>query len=136
MQLWWLDFHESTRFSKTHSEYQEQPYSLEKTTIVFLDPPKKMHVTFVGYSWNNRGIFLYSIFPEHFFGIFFGAFSGYSGNILWECFTNIPRTYTFPVGYFQFNSKIIFKHKQPFQLTSINVFLIRHVLIELDCIAS
>ena len=35
-----LDFH----LSKTHSEYQEQPYPLkEKTTIAFLDPPKKMH---------------------------------------------------------------------------------------------
>ena len=32
---------ESIRFSKTHSEFQEQPNPLEKTTIVFLDPPKK-----------------------------------------------------------------------------------------------
>ena len=49
------------------------------STIVFLDPPKKMHVTFVGYSWNNRGIFLYSIFPEHYLGKFpeisWGTFS-------------------------------------------------------------
>ena len=64
---------ESIRFSKTHSEFQEQPNPLEKTTIVFLDPPKKMHVTFVGYSWNVQRIFLYSIFPEHYLGIFPGT---------------------------------------------------------------
>ena len=33
-----------------HSEYQEQPYSPEKTAIGFLDRPKITHVTFVGYS--------------------------------------------------------------------------------------
>ena len=27
-----------------------------------------MHVTFVGYSWNIQGIFLYSIFMEYYFG--------------------------------------------------------------------
>ena len=26
-----------------------------------------MHITFVGYSWNIQGIFLYSIFLEHLF---------------------------------------------------------------------
>ena len=51
-----LGFHENIRFSKTLREYQAYP--LEKTTIVFLDPLKKMHVTFVGYSWNSHGIFL------------------------------------------------------------------------------
>ena len=55
-----------------HSKYQEQVFSLEKTTIVFLDPPKKMHVTFVGYSWNIQGILLYSFFPEHYLGMFPG----------------------------------------------------------------
>ena len=58
------------RFSKTHSEYQEQSYILEKITIAFLDPRKKMHVTFVGYSWKIQGIFLYSIFSEHYLGLF------------------------------------------------------------------
>ena len=58
------------RFSKTHSEHQEQPYPLEKTSIVFLDLPKRMHVTFVGYSWNIEGIFLYSIFSGHYLEIF------------------------------------------------------------------
>ena len=67
-----LDFHENIRFSKTHSEYQEWPYPLEKTTVVFLDALQKMHLTFAKYSWNNQGIFLCSIFPEYYFGIFPG----------------------------------------------------------------
>ena len=41
MVPYFLDFHENIRFSKTLSEYQEQPYPIEKTTILFLDPPKK-----------------------------------------------------------------------------------------------
>ena len=61
-----------------------------------------MHVTFVRYSWNNQGIFLYSIFLEHYFGIFpgnsWGIFSEYAGNIAWECSANISRTYICPVG--------------------------------------
>ena len=36
-----LDFRENITFSKALNEYQEQPYPIEKTTIVFLDPPKK-----------------------------------------------------------------------------------------------
>ena len=47
MVTYLLDFHENIRFSKTLSEYEEQTAS---STITFLDPPKKMHVTFVGYS--------------------------------------------------------------------------------------
>ena len=42
------------------------------STVVFINPSKKVDVTFVGYSWNNQGIFLYSIFPEHYLGIFPG----------------------------------------------------------------
>ena len=61
-----------------------------------------MHVTFIGYSWNNQRIFLYSIFLEHYLGIFLGipqgTFSKYSGNISWECSTNIPQT-IFPEYY-------------------------------------
>ena len=102
MVAYLLDFYEKIRFSKTLGEYQVQPYPLEKTTIVFLDPPKKIRVTFVWYSWNNYEIFLYLIFPEHYFGIFPGfslvTFSEYSGNISWECSTNILRTYICPVG--------------------------------------
>ena len=41
MVSYFLDVHENIRFSKTLREYQEQPYPLEKTTIVFLDPSKK-----------------------------------------------------------------------------------------------
>ena len=40
MVPYFLDFHENIRFSKTLSKYQEQPCTIEKTTIVFLDPPK------------------------------------------------------------------------------------------------
>ena len=37
-----LDLHENIRFSKILSEYQKQPYLLEKTTFVFFfDPAKK-----------------------------------------------------------------------------------------------
>ena len=42
-----LDYHKNIRFSKTLSQYQQQfYYPLEKTTIAFLDPPKKMRVTY------------------------------------------------------------------------------------------
>ena len=82
MVTYLLNFHENIKFSKTVSEYHEQPYPLEKTTAVFFDPPKKMQITFVGYSWNNQGIFLNSIFPEHYFGIF--------PWFHWEYFPNIP----------------------------------------------
>ena len=41
MVPYFLDFHENIRFSKTISEYQEQPHPTEKTNIVFFDPPKK-----------------------------------------------------------------------------------------------
>ena len=70
MVAYLLDFHQNVRSSKTLGENKKQPYPLEKTTILFLDPPKKMRVTFVGYSWNNQGIFLYLIFVENYFGIF------------------------------------------------------------------
>ena len=70
--------------------------------MVLLDPPKKKHVTLVGYSWNIQGIFIYSIFPEYYLEIFpeisEGTFSECSGNISWECSTNIPRIYICPVG--------------------------------------
>ena len=52
-----LDFHGNIRFSKTVGKYQEQLYALKKITIAFLDPPKKMCVTFrrmfMEQSWNN-----------------------------------------------------------------------------------
>ena len=61
-----------------------------------------MQVTFVGYSCNNQGIFLHSIFLEYFFGIFpgisLGIFSEYTGTISWECSTNIPQIDICPVN--------------------------------------
>ena len=36
-----LDFHENISFSNTLNEYQEQSHPIEKTTVVFHDPPKK-----------------------------------------------------------------------------------------------
>ena len=104
MLQYFLDFHENIRFSKTLTEYQEQyntQYPIQKTTTVFLDPWKK-RVTFVRYSWNSQGILLYSIFPEHYFGIFpgisWGIFSKYTGNISREWSTNIPWTYICSMG--------------------------------------
>ena len=70
MVPYFLDLHENVRFSKTLNKYQEQPYRTEKTTIVFLDPPKK--------ACNIRGTFIeqpgnipiFTIFSEYnIFGI-------------------------------------------------------------------
>ena len=98
-----LDFHQNIRLIlKALSQYQEQPYLLEKTTIVFHDPPKNLRVTLIGYSWNSQGIFLYSIFPEHYFvqltKISFGIFSQYTGNTSRKLSANIPRRYICLVG--------------------------------------
>ena len=49
-EIFRLNFHENIRFIKKQSQHQEQPYPLEKTIFVFLDPPKNMYVTFAGYS--------------------------------------------------------------------------------------
>ena len=72
-----------------------------------------MHLTCVGYSWNIQGIFLHSIFPEDYLGIFpgisYGTFCEYFGNI--SCSTNIPRTYIYPVGNI-FNKEIKFYFKE------------------------
>ena len=78
-------FYENIRFSKTHSEYQEQPYLLEKTTIALLDPPKKMHVTFVGYLW-NIGEYSYIQYSRN-------IIWGYSPEFYRELFPNIPGIY-------------------------------------------
>ena len=94
MVPYFLDFHENIRFSKTLSGYQEQSYPLEKTTIVFLDPPKK--------ACNIRKIFMeqpgnFPIFniPGTFSGISLGIFP----NILGISQGNVPRTYIIcPVG--------------------------------------
>ena len=41
MLQYFLDFNENIRFSKTLTEYQEHPYPIQKTIIVFLDPSRK-----------------------------------------------------------------------------------------------
>ena len=100
MVPYFLDFHENIRYSKKLREYQEQPYPKNYYCISW--STNKKRVTFVGYSWNSQGIFLYLIFPGHYFGIVpeisFRIFSRYTGNISRECSTNIPRTYIYPVG--------------------------------------
>ena len=90
MVTYLLDFLENIRFSKTPSEYQEQPHPL----FVFLDPPKKMHATIVGYSWNIPGIFLYSIFPEHHFGNIPRNFIGSLFRIFREYMTGMFHEYS------------------------------------------
>ena len=88
-----LSFHQNFRFSKTLSRYQEQPHPL----FVFLDPPKKMHMTVVGYSLNIQGIFLYSIICEHYFGNiprnfignFFRIYREYIMGMFHKYYTNI-----------------------------------------------
>ena len=84
MVAYLLDFHENIRFSKTFREYQEQPYPLKVTTIVFLDPSKKMRVTFVGHSWNKQRIFLYINIPGTLFGNIPRNFIGNFFQIYWE----------------------------------------------------
>ena len=73
---------------------RDKPGILFRSTIVFLDPPKRMHVTFAGYSYIPIGISLYSRFiweysPEN----SWATFAEYSGNISWERSTNIAQAY-------------------------------------------
>ena len=55
-----------------------------KLLLHFLIHLKKRHVTFVEYSWSIQGIFLHSIFLEHYFGI---------PGIIQETFFQISREY-------------------------------------------
>ena len=70
------------------------------TTVVFLHTPKKTHVTFVGYSWNNQGTFrnipIFSIrgtlcrnMLRNFIGNFFWIFREYIMGLFHEYSTNI-----------------------------------------------
>ena len=54
------------------------------STTVFLDLPKKMHVAFAGYSWNNQGAFLHSVFLEHYLGKLLGISLRTCSRIFWE----------------------------------------------------
>ena len=87
-----LDFHKNIRFSKTLREYQEEPYPIEKTAVVFLDPPKKMRVTFVGF--NITGILFLNI-PQNLIRNFIQIYGEYIMGMLHEYSTNI----SFPVKY-------------------------------------
>ena len=101
MVPYFLDFHENIRFSKTLSKCQEQPYPLEKTTIVFFDPPKKacnIHRIFMEKPGNFPIFNVSGTLFRNILQNFIGNFSEYTVNISRECFTNIPRTYICPVG--------------------------------------
>ena len=88
---------ESIRFSKTHSEFQEQPNPLEKTTIVFLDPPKKnacnIRRIFMERSGNipifNIPGTLFGNIPRNFIGNFFLAFREYIMGMFHEYSTKV-----------------------------------------------
>ena len=76
------------------NEYREQPYPIEKTTIVFFDPPQKKCVSFVVYSWNSQGIFnipgtLFRNIPQNFIGNFLRIYWEYLKGMFDEYFTNI-----------------------------------------------
>ena len=92
MVPYFLDFHENIRFSKTLRGYQEQPYPLEKTTIVFPDLTKKacdIRRIFM----EEPGNFPMFIFPGQFFGIFFGISLGIFPNIPGISQGNTPRIF-------------------------------------------
>ena len=92
-----LDFHENIQFSKTLSEYQEQPYRL----LDFLIHLKNACIICGIFMEQSGNIAIFDD-PETLFGNitrnFIGNFLEYSGNIPWECSTNIPRT-IFPEHY-------------------------------------
>ena len=98
---YFLDFHGNIRFSKTLREYQEQSYPLEKTTIVFLDPPKKAGNISRIFMEQPGNFPIFNIPGTLFRNIlrnFTGNFSEYTGNISRECSTNISRTHICPLG--------------------------------------
>ena len=88
-------------FQKHSANIRNSLIQQRKLLLYFLIHQKK-RVTFIEYSWNNHGIFVYSIFPEHYFRIFprisLEIFSEYTGNISRECSSNILQTYLYPVG--------------------------------------
>ena len=97
MVAYLLDFHENIRFSKTFGEYQEQPYPLEKTAIVFLDPSKKngcnIHSIFMKQSGNipiyNIPGTLFRNITRNFIGNFFQIYWEYFMGMVHEYSTNI-----------------------------------------------
>ena len=82
MVTYLLDFLENIRFSKTPSEYQEQPHPL----FVFLDPPKKN-------ACNIRRIFMEHSGNISIFNIPGTSFWEYSPEFHRQPFPNIPGIY-------------------------------------------
>ena len=88
---------------KTLDEYQEQHHSIQKTPIVFLDPPRKAcNIRSIFMEQSGNVPFLYAISPERCFGTFpeipSGIFSKDTENISRKRSTNILQTYICPVG--------------------------------------
>ena len=79
MVPYFLDFHENIRFSKTLSKYQEQPYPIKKTTVVFLDPLKKR-------AYNIRRIFMEHLGNIPIFNILGTLFRNIPQNFIWNFF--------------------------------------------------
>ena len=86
---------------------QKQPSPLERTTIVFLYPPKIMRMTSAGIHGTVREYFYiqYSrnIISEYSAEFNWKLFPNKLGNISWEFSTNIPRTYICPMGTCEFS---------------------------------
>ena len=80
MVPYFLDFHESIRFSKTLSEYEEQSYPTEKITIAFLDPTKKKRAS-QGIFYINYFRNIISKYLRMYWKYAKGMFHEYSANI-------------------------------------------------------
>ena len=88
MVQYFLDFCEYVRFSETLSEYQEQPYPIEKTTIMFLDPPKKAYNIRRILMEQSRNIPIFNI-PQNVIEIFFRIYWKYLKEMFHEYSANI-----------------------------------------------
>ena len=92
MVPYFLDFHENIRFSKALSEYEDQPYPLEKTATAFLDPPKKVCNIRRIFMEQSGNIPIFNILGTLFWNIPWN-FTGNSSQIIWECFKRIFHEY-------------------------------------------
>ena len=88
MVTYWLDFHENIRFPKVLSKYQEQPHPL-LYFLIHLKNGCNIRRIFMEQSRN----ILYSIFPEHYLGIFPRISEGTFQNILGIHHWNVPRIF-------------------------------------------
>ena len=116
MDTYLQDIHENMRFSKTLSEYQEQPYPL-LYFLIHLKIQYSRNIIWEYSSEFHRELFpnILEIYHRNVPRIFHEKYSRniiweyspefhrelftkYSGNMSWECSTIIPRTYIFPMG--------------------------------------